>query len=1126
MALARALLEKFARRRHGLRAAGLLAALCLLAVAASAQVTITPYNASNGAAVFTAYPDMVTADNILVVGVPSGVAGYPQGGVISGPDKSYFQYDTLSPAYTCPSSGSFSGGLDCELPIYFVAPSTPGTYTATMTFTYEDPSNNLHSGAVALSATVLPLPASTTPRLAFLPTVTVIAGTGAAGYSGNNGPAIAAKLNSPSDVAIDSKGNIYVADTLNFVVRKIDSASGDISVYAGTPGEGYPQYVYTGEGGAATSAVLTEPVALAVDSSDNVYISDYPTSVRKVDAQTGIITTYAGPVTYQLGYTGDGGPATSALFGKIGAIAMDASNNLYIADVDTGYVRKVDASGTITAYAGQNFAAAYANHQPLPFLGDSGDGGPATGATLSYPSSLAVDSGGNLYIADTHSERVRMVNAKTGIITSVAGMDAVALGTAAQLAAEDLPATGAAIGPIAVAANTSGQAPGTPAYAIIDFQGLIFQVDSSGVITQFPSASYTTLFGAGGYMAGAKFTSDGRLIATAQERNAVYSFSAQASLNFGDEDTGSTSNPMYLTLINNGAAPIDFSAAPYSVTRNFAVTDGGTCSFTEQLAANSSCTVAVTFTPQTSGALTGTVSFSSNDPASPLVAQLSGTGVGAATASAALSIPNLAFPVTPVGQTASLTEKLTNTGTGQLNITGITLTGANPSQFFIDTTSGTCTATLSAGSSCNIVVDFTPQAANAYAATLNVSDNASGSPQTAGITGTGEGAAVLNIQETIHINDTETALPAVALGIAEVIHVNDVESSLPAIVLGIAETIHINDEESGLGVKPVITWTTPSPIVYGTPLGAAQLDASASVAGTFTYSPAAGAILSAGAHTLSVKFTPQNTAEYQAALASVTLTVDKANPEVSVSPSATTTDDGAKVTFTALVQSPSAGTPTGTVTFFDGSTSIGSSTLSNGSAALSTSQLGIGTHAITAQYSGDADFNSGVSSAANEQISTFTLSLSSTQVVVLPPGNTAISVIATPSGGSFTGPITLTATGLPPGVTATFTPSTLAPGSAAATSMLKISPSTGARNHIPELPLWGGAAGTALCFVAGFFVPRRRALWLGMLIAVIAVTAFGIAGCGSSNTASYSTVIVTATAGTDVQSTTFKLTVQ
>jgi len=233
--------------------------------------------------------------------------------------------------------------------------------------------------------------------------VTTVAGNGAYGYSGDGGPATSAQLNFPPGVAADSGGNLYIADYDNARIRKVAAATGIITTVAGNGTAGY-----SGDGGPATSAQLNGPFGAAVDAAGNLYIDDEGNGrIRKVAATSGIITTVAGNGT--AGYSGDGGPATSAQLDRPSGAAVDAAGNLYIADEGNNRIRKVAAAGIITTVAG-NGAPGY-----------SGDGGLATSAELSGPTGVAADSGGNVYIVDASNARIRKVAAATGIITTVAG---------------------------------------------------------------------------------------------------------------------------------------------------------------------------------------------------------------------------------------------------------------------------------------------------------------------------------------------------------------------------------------------------------------------------------------------------------------------------------------------------------------------------------------------------------------------------------------------------------------------------------------------------------------------------------------------------------------------------------
>ena len=236
--------------------------------------------------------------------------------------------------------------------------------------------------------------------------ITTIAGTGSQGYSGDGGAATSAELNTPMGVAVDASGNVYIADAGNNRIRKIAVSSGMITTVVGTGAAGY-----SGDGGAATGAELWDPLGITFDSAGNLYIADTQNSViREVASSTGIITTVAG--NGFPGYSGDGGPATSAQleFWGPGAIAFDSSGNLYIADTDNQVVRKVTvSSGTISTIAGDGSA------------GYAGDNGPATSAELNYPVALSVDAAGNVYMTSDYANFVIREVSSTGTITTIAG---------------------------------------------------------------------------------------------------------------------------------------------------------------------------------------------------------------------------------------------------------------------------------------------------------------------------------------------------------------------------------------------------------------------------------------------------------------------------------------------------------------------------------------------------------------------------------------------------------------------------------------------------------------------------------------------------------------------------------
>jgi uncharacterized protein (TIGR03437 family) len=229
--------------------------------------------------------------------------------------------------------------------------------------------------------------------------ITTVAGNGPGGFSGDNGPATSAQMSDPYATAVDSAGNLYIADRNNNRIRKV--SRGIITSVAGTGPTGSTLGGYSGDNGPASNAELRLPEGVAVDSAGNIYIADTGNyRIRKVS--NGIVTTFAGNGTY--GFSGDNGPAASAQLGSPAAVAVDPAGNIYIAD--SGRIRKV-SGGIITTIAGNGTS------------GFSGDNGPAAGAALNDPAGIAVDSAGNVYIADTLNIRIREIT--NGIITTIAG---------------------------------------------------------------------------------------------------------------------------------------------------------------------------------------------------------------------------------------------------------------------------------------------------------------------------------------------------------------------------------------------------------------------------------------------------------------------------------------------------------------------------------------------------------------------------------------------------------------------------------------------------------------------------------------------------------------------------------
>ncbi|HEY0758068.1 MAG TPA: Ig-like domain repeat protein [Acidisarcina sp.] len=262
--------------------------------------------------------------------------------------------------------------------------------------------------------------------------ITTIAGDGSSAFRGDGGPATLAGLSQPAALALDGAGNLYISDTANQRIRSLNLASGIITTVAGG------SQGYAGDLGPAVGASLNTPYGLAVDNLGALYIADSGNNaIRKVSLLTGVITTVAG--TGLAGSTGDSGPAVAALLNAPWNVACDKSGALFIADTGNNRVRMVNSSGLISTVAG------------VADAGYSGDGGPATSAAIASPSGLAVDTAENIYIADTANNRIRKVNAATGVIDTVAGQ-----GTQ-QYGGDGFSAVAASVfGPYSLAIDSSG----------------------------------------------------------------------------------------------------------------------------------------------------------------------------------------------------------------------------------------------------------------------------------------------------------------------------------------------------------------------------------------------------------------------------------------------------------------------------------------------------------------------------------------------------------------------------------------------------------------------------------------------------------------------------------------------
>jgi sugar lactone lactonase YvrE len=401
---------------------------------------------------------------------------------------------------------------------------------------------------------------------------TTIAGiAGVAGAGGDNGLATSAQLNQPSGVAVDSSGNVYIADTGNNKIRKITVVTGVITTIAGNGSAGFQ-----GDGSVSINSELNQPSGVAVDSTGDVFIADTGNNrIREIAASSGIITTVAGNGTQTS--SGDGGLANAAGIVSPHGVAVDVHGNLYIPD-NSGRVRKVSVSGLITTIAG--------NGTP----GYSGDGGAATSAQLDTPWGVAVDSGGNVYVSDPGEQAVRILTPVAAAPLSILTTSPLPAGTAGTPYAQALAATGGtppyswsiAVGslPAGLTLSSQGSISGTPTSAGTFL--ITFQVTDSASITAQSTIEIVINSSA---PTGLAITTSPVLVA------------GGVGLPYSQTLTAQAGNPPYTFALISGALPAGLGLSPAGVISGTPVA-AGAFTFTIRVNDSTNAIASQTFTLQ------------------------------------------------------------------------------------------------------------------------------------------------------------------------------------------------------------------------------------------------------------------------------------------------------------------------------------------------------------------------------------------------------------------------------------------------------------------------------------------------------------------------------------------------
>ena len=824
-----------------------------------------------------------------------------------------FQEFSVGAITGCAIGASSPSGTICIVPITFT-PAYPGFRQIPLQVVTS--AGNVSFGLQGVA---------TGPQVALTPgIISTVAGDGGNGFYGDNGLATSAQLTTPVGVALDASGDLYIADVANYRIRMV-SPSGIITTVAGNGVSGY-----SGDNGPATSAELADPYGLALDASGNLYIADHLENRIRMVSPSGIITTVAGNGTY--GFSGDNGVATSAELGEPVGVAVDASGDIYIADFENNRIRKVSPSGIITTVAGDGTQ------------GYSGDNGPATSAELVVPTGVALDASGNLYIAEPYDSRVRKVS-PSGIITTVAGN-----GTQGY-SGDNGPATSAEFqGPSSVALDASGNL-----YITDQFNNRIRVVSPSGIITTAAGNGTSGFSDDNGPATGAELANPYSVALDASGnlyiadvgnyRIRKVNIGITAALNFANTVVGSQSadSPQSFQVGNIGNAPLTIlvpsAGSNPSVAPGFSFDASSTCpemtanSSPYSLAPGASCTYALDFIPIVVGSDSGSLVLSDNslNNNATQTISLSGAGDGVGTTTTLMSSLN----PSSYGQILAITANvipasgaIAPSGAVQFSVDGVTV--GLPATLNGGTAAFTPSA-LAVGSH-NITAGFSPGTGSPFTASssLALSQVVNKAVPTVSFTGAPGSAQYESTFAVAATTNASTTAVTTASGSCTIAGANVVITAPSGTCLLTATWAADNNylatsaAQSTTATKatPVITWAAPAAITYGTALGGTQLDATttykgATVAGTFVYTPAKGTVLTAGTQTLSVAFTPNNTVDFTNAGTSVTLQVIQASPKVTwakpaaitygTALSGTQLDASASVSGT-LVYSPAAGT--------------------------------------------------------------------------------------------------------------------------------------------------------------------------------------------------------------------------
>ena len=806
--------------------------------------------------------------------------------------------------------------------------------------------------------------------------ISTVAGTGIPGYGGDGGPAVDALVNVPAGLVLDGAGNLYFADSGNHIVRRIDAVTKLISTVAGTPGK----QGYTGDGAAATAAQLAFPEGLALDAAGDLLIADTGNNeIRKVTATAsgfGDISTIAG--TRAAGFNGDNQLATAAELNSPWSVAVAPDGSIYIADLTNNRVRKISVSGTITTVAGTGTRG---------FMGDGGD---ATAALLGEPSAVVIDPAGDLYIADSDNNRVREVNAATQLIETICG------NSSEQFAGDGGPADLASMyGP----------------YALF-------------------------------------FDQTGNLFIADMFHNRIRRINAlDLSLSYATIKVGTISAPQSVGLANDGNATLALT----SPTLVNAATDGSTttCATGANILSSSTCVIGAEFAPTVISDANGDPvlgSITVNSSAGNTAPVISLSGVVLSITPTTVAVTSSANP-SLVGASVTFTATISNgglplTGTvlffdGATQICSVTVSGSSAACTTSALTLGQHSMTAKYSGDANdassvsvALVQVVKQSAtltltvvpNPAVVTANVALTLTATAPTgtpSGIVTFCDGSANLNAVSLSASGMAAYSTATLNVGTHPLLVKYAGDSSNAAgqsnvvmeIVQQAATTTVLASSSSTATVGTQVTFTATVSSTNGpAPTGTVQfMDGSTSLGsgtiGSGGTSVLSIASLSPGTHNI-VAIYNGDTDDSMSSSTALTETIQHILTAATLTASLNPISAGATLTLTAAVAATGGATGggvlSGVVTFSEGSTTYGSVAVNgSGDATISLRTLSAGSHSILASYGGSTNYAASVSPALIEvvQSTATTTTLTSSAATTLADQAASFTVVVSSTTG-------------------------------------------------------------------------------------------------------------------------------